>query len=95
MAQTELIFQPGVILHDSIVGAFRASGRSFGAYCTQNGICGQTARQATFGQQAGPKGAALLLRIIEAAGPDLVMASYKYRMAQEAAKLALHNAQAA
>ena len=87
------MFQCGTILHDSISGALRASGRSFGGWCNENGICQTLARSATFGQHSGPKGTALLHRLIAAAGVETVTVSYRYRMQAETAKLAQQPAQ--
>ena len=61
-------FQPGAILHDAIVGTFRAHGRSFEGWCHENGTTPSNARNATFGQSRGPKGRELLDRIIDGAG---------------------------
>lgn len=76
----DLPYQPGAILHEAIVGAFRASGKGFEAWCAENNVAPTSARHATFGQSRGPKGTALLVRIIEAAGPDVVRAAYLARM---------------
>lgn len=88
MAQADTTFQPGKILHDSIVGAFRSQGRTMQRWCAENGVNVQIARQSTHGQSQGPKGTELLSRMIEAAGVDLVGASYRYRMLAEVEKLA-------
>jgi len=80
-------FQPGAILHDAIVGTFRAHGKSFEHWCKDNGITPSNARNATFGQSRGPKGRELLDRIIEAAGREFVALAYGARIAQYAAEL--------
>ena len=80
-------FQPGTILHEVIVGAFRSSGSSFEAWCNENDVHTSSARQATYGQSGGDKGTALLDRIIDAAGRDVVMVSYKARIDAEAKRL--------
>lgn len=77
-------FQPGVMLHEVIVGCFRAKGFSFSGWCEANGIAISTARQATYGQMAGPRGKALLDRMITAAGPEIVEAAYRERIEREA-----------
>jgi hypothetical protein len=82
------MFQPGTILHEVIVGAFRAKGTSFRAWCDQNGINYSTARLATFGQSGGERGKELLNSMIEDAGPAIVEAAYRERMLMEADKLA-------
>lgn len=76
----ELPYQPGAILHEAIVGAFRASGSGFEAWCASNKIAPSVARSATFGQSRGPKGKALLVRIVQAAGPEVVEAAYMARL---------------
>ena len=55
-------FQPGAILHDAIMGAFRARGWSFEGWLIENGIKPASARGCTFGQSKGPKGKAMLNR---------------------------------
>ena len=77
-------FLPGQILHEVIVGCLRAKGLNFGEWCQANEIHVSTARNATYGQSSGPRGQAILDRLIEAADPDLVAAAYKSRMRQEA-----------
>lgn len=79
--------QPGAILHDAIVGTFRAHGGSFEVWCRVNGITPSTARNATFGQSRGPRGRDLLDRIITAAGRDFVRRAYSARIEQYAATL--------
>lgn len=79
MAQA-LPYQAGSILHDAIVGAFKASGTSFEAWCAENEISPSAGRNVTYGQSKGPKGRALLARMIAAAGPDVVHAAYMARL---------------
>jgi hypothetical protein len=80
MTHPDFKFQPGAMLHDAVVGAFRAQGRSFEAWLNDHGIPPASARSATFGMSKGPKGKALLNRLIEAAGPDVVKAGYLARL---------------
>lgn len=87
MAKTEKIFQPGTILHEVIVGTFRSSGSSFEAWCRANDVKPSTARTATYGQAGGEVGSAMLNRIIDAAGRELVEMAYSKRVIREAAKL--------
>jgi hypothetical protein len=84
MSQPKYPFQPGAILHDAIVGTFRAGGGSFENWCRDNGIAPSVARNATFGQSRGPKGRALLARIIAAAGPEFLHMAYSKRIAEYA-----------
>lgn len=80
MPAQPLPYQPGAILHSAVVGAFKARGLSFEAWCAENGVAPNSARSATFGQSKGPKGKALLARMIEAAGPEVVEAAYLARL---------------
>jgi hypothetical protein len=73
-------FQPGAILHEVIVGAFRARGLTFEGWCQQNGITPANGRNATFGQSRGATGRRNLDRIIEAAGRDFVGDAYRRRL---------------
>lgn len=82
------MFQPGAVLHEVIVGAFRSAGTSFEAWCNQNGVHTSTARMATYGQSGGDKGQALLDQIIDAAGREVVTLSYKARIERHAAEVA-------
>lgn len=75
-------FQPGAILHEVIVGAFRARGLMFESWCKQNGISPTNARSATFGQSRGKVGREALDRIIDAAGRDFVAEAYRRRLAE-------------
>lgn len=75
-------FQPGAILHEVIVGAFRARGMTFEGWCNQNGITPGNARSATFGQSRGATGRRTLDRIIDAAGRDFVAEAYRRRLAE-------------
>jgi hypothetical protein len=95
MTQSTTVFQPGSILHESIVGAFRAKGMNLNLWCTENGVGFQAARQVTFGLMRGVKGNALLAEMIEAAGIDTVAMTYRFRMRDEAAKLEQSSAQVA
>lgn len=70
------------------MGAFRSAGTSFEAWCKQNNIHTSTARMATYGQSGGDKGQALLNQIIDAAGRDVVVLSYKARIERHAAEVA-------
>ena len=81
------MFQPGTILHEVIVGALRANGSNFDAWCAENKVNRTTARLATFGQSGGPRGKQLLEKMIADAGPEVVEAAYRERMKAEAKKL--------
>jgi hypothetical protein len=89
MTKTEKMFQPGTILHGVIVGAFRSSGTSFEAWCNANGVNTSVARGATYGQAGGEIGSALLERIIDAAGRDMIEMAYTNRLQREVDRLQL------
>ncbi|MCL6285581.1 hypothetical protein M3P21_18790 [Ruegeria sp. 2012CJ41-6] len=89
MAPNKIPFQPGTILHEVIAGFFRATCTSFEVWCRENDIHPSTARNATYGQSSGERGAELRERIIDAAGRDLVAAAYRQRMLAEARRLEL------
>ena len=82
-------YQPGAILHDAVVGAFRARGEGIEAWCRENGVSPASARNATYGQSKGPKGRALRNRIIAAAGVELVEIAYRRRLREHAEAIAL------
>jgi len=84
MSRKEPEFQPGVLLHEVIVGAFRVSGRTFDGWCKENGITQADARNFTFGQSRGERGARELQRIIDGAGRDLVTMLYSQRLLEHA-----------
>ncbi len=73
-------YKPGAILHGAIMGAFRAHGTTFEAWCQANGVSPATARSATYGQSGGEVGRDLLARLIAAAGPAVVEAAYLARL---------------
>lgn len=87
MAFQNKMFQPGAVLHEVIVGAFRSAGSSLEAWCAANNVHPSTARNATYGQSGGDKGREMLARIIDAAGRDVVAVSYYKRMVAEAERL--------
>lgn len=87
MKQKPQEFQPGAILHEVIVGAFRARGMTFEGWCQANGMTPTTGRQATFGQSRGEVGRRNLKRIIDAAGRDFVRDAYQRRVAEHLEEL--------
>ena len=87
MSQPKFPFQPGAILHDAIVGTFKARGYGFENWCRDNGVTPSVARNATFGQSRGPNGRALLDRIIESAGPEFLQLAYSKRIEEYAAAI--------
>ncbi|MDP2737519.1 MAG: hypothetical protein Q8O82_02145 [Pseudorhodobacter sp.] len=87
MTQKPFEFQPGAILHDVVVGAFRARGTSFDVWCQTNGMTPSNGRNATFGQSRGPVGKRNLERIIEAAGREFITDAYRRRVAEHYAQI--------
>ncbi len=85
MSEKTAPFQPGAMLHDAILGAFRASGGSFERWCTENEVTPTNARNATYGIMKGARGKELLARLIKAAGPEVVQAGYGARLRAHAA----------
>lgn len=80
MTRRSYDFQPGAILHAAIIGAFRAHGKNFEHWCRENDVLSTVARQATFGQSAGPNGKDILARMIDAAGEATIRQIYESRM---------------
>ena len=66
------VFQPGAILHEVIAGALRSKGTTFQNWCKINGLSITAARNVTFGQSAGPRSQAVLERMINDAGREVV-----------------------
>lgn len=80
MSEKAVRFQPGLILHDAILGAMRASGRSFESWCQERGMAPGAGRGVTHGTQRGPKARELLAQMIADAGPDVVEVGYLTRL---------------
>lgn len=74
-------FQPGLILLDVLVGAFRANGTTFEAWCKRNGHSTMNVRNAALGASRSELARDLLAQAIEAAGRDFVVATYRRRIA--------------
>ncbi|MCX7301338.1 MAG: hypothetical protein NTX73_13365 [Rhodobacterales bacterium] len=88
MADKHRDFQPGAILHQVVVGAFRMQGKTLHHWCLENGVTPASVRNSTYGQASGPVGRALLERAIDAAGREVVSDLYARRMREEAERLA-------
>lgn len=80
MSEKAVKFQPGAMLHDAILGAFRASGRSFESWCQERKMVTSAGRNVTHGTMKGPKARALLDQMISAAGPEVVTVGYLTRL---------------
>lgn len=81
------VIQPGRVLHEVIVGVFKSQGTTFDAWCDANKVARGSARAATYGQSGGDGGQALLKRIIEGAGAQVVDVAYRTRMNSETARM--------
>lgn len=84
MSRKPLEFQPGAILHDVLIGAFRAQGSTFDGWCKENGLSPMNVRNATFGQSRGELARAYLERCFDAAGREFVRDAYARRLAEHA-----------
>ncbi len=87
MAQSNPEFQPGAMLHEVIVGAFRARGTTFEGWCIENDLTPANGRNATFGQSRGATGQRNLERIIAAAGIEFIRDAYRRRVAEHWAQI--------
>ena len=85
MTRKQPEFQPGAILHEVIVGAFRAKGLTFEGWCKENGLTPMNGRNATFGQSRGDVGRANLEKIIDAGGRDFIRDAYRRRLEEHCA----------
>ena len=68
------------MLHEVLVGAFRARGLTFEGWCAENGITPANGRTATFGQSRGEIGRKNLEKMIDGAGRDFVRDAYRRRV---------------
>lgn len=87
MTRKQPEFQPGAILHEVIVGAFRARGLTFEGWCKDNGLTPMNGRNATFGQSRGDVGRRNLEKIIDAAGRDFIRDAYRRRLEEHYAAI--------
>lgn len=87
MTQKNPEFQPGMILLDVLVGAFRARGTSFEAWCKSKGYASMNLRNATLGGSRTPMGLKMLDEAIDAAGRDFVLSVYRDRVGEHWAQL--------
>ncbi|UTS79535.1 hypothetical protein [Phaeobacter piscinae] len=81
-------FQPGIILHEVVVGCFKASGVSLHQWCKENEISQAAAYGALKGANTGERGTALLQQLIDAAGRHVVKTAYRARIERHAAEVA-------
>lgn len=84
----EKYFQPGIILHEVVVGCFKASGVSLHQWCKENDISPAAAYGALKGANTGELGSALLQQLINEAGRPVVIAAYRARIERHAAEVA-------
>lgn len=81
------MFQPGLILYEVVLGAFKASGIAFQVWCQDNNVNATVARNALKGVNTGTAGQAVRAKLIEAAGPEVVEIAYRTRMNTETARV--------
>lgn len=74
------VFQPGLIFYEVILGCFKASGQSFHQWCKDNDVNHAAACAALKGASTGDKGAALISKMVEAAGEKVVIVAYRSRI---------------
>lgn len=82
------LFQPGTILYEVILGAFKASGISFEVWCRENDVNPAAARSALKGFSTGTQGQAVIGKLIEGAGAEVVAVAYRTRIERHAAEVA-------
>lgn len=58
-------FQPGIILDEVILGAFKASGISFDEWCRANDVNPAAARSALKGFSTGTQGQAVIGKLVD------------------------------
>lgn len=83
-----LNFQPGTILYEVILGAFKASGISFEEWCRANDVNPAAARSALKGFSTGTQGQAVIRKLVEGAGAEVVKVAYRIRIERHAAEVA-------
>lgn len=86
MPSNKVDFQPGSILADVLVGAFRVSGTTFDQWCHANGVTQGNARNAAFGMSRSPQARIIVKAMIEAAGRDFVRDAYLRRLREHLAQ---------
>ncbi len=87
MARKPPEFQPGLILLDVLVGAFRARGTSFESWCKSKGYSSMNLRNATLGGSRTPHALMMLDEALDAAGRDFVLSVYRDRVGEHWAEL--------
>lgn len=73
-------FQPGRLLYQVIVAAFRVHGSTFTEWCKANDVSHSSARATCYGQMSSPAGRRWLSKIVEAAGRQTVEHLYVVRV---------------
>ena len=87
MARKPPEFQPGLVLHEVISGAFRARGTSLEAWCKENGLTPMNVRNAAFGVSRTDAAKTTLDRVMDAAGREFILKIYRDRMLEHCAQL--------
>ena len=84
MSVKKRMFQQGTILNEVVVGIFRANGTTLSKWCTQNNVSPTQAQNALCGTSSGTNGLALMERLVDAAGRDVVEVAYRKRIQMHA-----------
>lgn len=82
MTQQMPEFQPGAILHEVLLGAFRARGTSLAQWCREKGYATANVYSATLGRGGGKAARRYLAEAIAAAGREFVRDAYVRRIAE-------------
>lgn len=82
MTQQMPEFQPGAILYEVLLGAFRARGTSLARWCREKGYATANVCNATLGRGGGKAARRYLAEAIAAAGREFVRDAYVRRIAE-------------
>ena len=84
MRKSELKPTPGRWLHEAIMGALKGRGISYTSWCKEQDMGAQALRSYTFGINSSPKSEAVLDKLIDDAGRDVVLMLYQHRLFEQA-----------
>jgi hypothetical protein len=80
MTANKMNFQQGRMLYEVVVGAFKADGVPFEHWCNAHDLNPQKCRNALYGASSGRDAQKLVVRLVEAAGREVVEVAYRRRM---------------
>lgn len=80
MTASKMKFQQGRMLYEIVVGAFKADGAAFEPWCNAHDLNPQKCRNALYGASSGPDAQKLVVRLVDAAGREVVEVAYRRRM---------------